>query len=86
MADVNLSDLTEFVSRAIVSSPDDVEVEEQEEDGATVVKVQVHPQDVGRLIGRKGRTIDALRTLVDIAASASGGHGTVDVVEPERRR
>lgn len=84
MAEPSLSELALFLARAIVSNPDEVSVEEVEEDGATVVQVQVDPQDVGRLIGRKGRTIDALRTLVDVAASGSGRHGTVEVLEPER--
>ena len=82
----SLSELALFLSRAIVSNPDAVEVDEVEEDGATVVKVAVAPKDVGRLIGRKGRTIDALRTLVDVAASADGRHATVEVMEPEERR
>ena len=84
MSDVSLTDLTLFLARAIVSSPDAVEVREDEEDDVTVVKVSVDPRDVGRLIGRKGRTIDALRTLVDVAASADGRHATVEVLEPER--
>lgn len=83
MSQVNLNDLVEFVAKAIVSQPGEVSVEEVHEDGEITVEVQVDPKDVGRLIGRKGRTIDSLRSLADGAASLDGRRATVEVVEPD---
>lgn len=83
MSQVNLNELVEFVARAIVSDPTEVSVEEIHEGGEITVEVQVDPRDVGRLIGRKGRTIDALRSLADGAASLDGRRATVEVVEPD---
>lgn len=84
MPQANLGELAAFLSRSIVSNPDGVSVEEQADGGnAVVVKVRVSAPDVGRLIGRKGRTIDAIRTIIDAAASADGRQATVDVVEPD---
>jgi hypothetical protein len=83
MSEANLEELAGFLARAIVTHPDAVEVEEEDDDGRITVKVTVASKDVGRLIGRKGRTIDALRTLVGATGAASNRDATVEVVEPE---
>jgi predicted RNA-binding protein YlqC (UPF0109 family) len=63
--------LVEYLARRLVESPDAVEVEEVEEDGALVIRLRVAEDDLGRVIGRGGRIARALRTLV----RASGAHG-----------
>jgi predicted RNA-binding protein YlqC (UPF0109 family) len=65
------SALVEYLARRLVDDPDSVTVDEAEEDGALVIRLRVAPQDVGRVIGRGGRIVRALRTLV----RASGAHG-----------
>ncbi len=58
-----------YLARNLVDSPDDVRVERAERDGAVVLRLHVAEADVGKVIGRQGRTARALRTLV----RASGG-------------
>jgi predicted RNA-binding protein YlqC (UPF0109 family) len=60
--------LVEYLARQLVDDPSAVVVEEAEEDGALVLRLRVAPDDVGRVIGRRGRIARALRTL----ARASG--------------
>ena len=65
------ADLVEYVARRLVDRPDEVSVDEAEEDGALVIRLHVAADDLGRVIGRGGRIARALRTLV----RAGGAHG-----------
>ena len=77
-----MRELVEFVVRALVAEPDEVRVEELEEDGAVVLEVRVAAGDLGRVIGREGRVANAIRTVAKAAATAHGaGRVMVEVVE-----
>jgi predicted RNA-binding protein YlqC (UPF0109 family) len=77
-----VKDLIEFLARALVDDPDHVSVESYEEDDGTVVfEVRVAEDDVGKIIGRSGRTVNALRTVVRAAAVREGRRVLVDVVD-----
>lgn len=71
----------EQVARSIVDDPDQVEVEVS--DGRSGVKLSLHvaQSDMGRIIGRRGRTAQALRTLVRAAAAHDGKDASVDIVD-----
>jgi uncharacterized protein len=56
--------LVEYLARRLVETPDEVRVEEDEDDGDLVIRLRVAPDDVGRVIGRGGRIVRALRTVV----------------------
>ncbi len=56
--------LVEHVARALVEAPDQVMVESFDEDGATVIELEVAENDMGRVIGRQGRTARAMRNLL----------------------
>ena len=56
--------LVEYLARRLVEQPDDVRVEEDEDDGDLIIRLHVAPEDVGRVIGRGGRIARALRTVV----------------------
>ena len=71
-------DVVEVVARALASRPDDVEVEEYERRGQTVVELSMAPGDLGRVIGRQGRTATAVRTLAGAAAELDGLRVSVD--------
>jgi predicted RNA-binding protein YlqC (UPF0109 family) len=58
------AELVEYLARRLVEQPDDVRVEEDEDDGDLVIRLHVAPEDVGRVIGRGGRIARALRTVV----------------------
>jgi hypothetical protein len=58
------AELVEYLARRLVEQPDDVRVEEDEDDGDLIIRLHVAPEDVGRVIGRGGRIARALRTVV----------------------
>ena len=67
-------------SRTFFGGTDEVEVEEFFDEIGTVYGVRVHPEDVGRVIGRDGRGANALRHLVKAAATKTGHHVTIEVL------
>ena len=76
-----LADALEHLVRGIVRHPDDVTVQDRQLRRGSVLEVRVHPEDLGRVIGRAGRTAKALRTLV--SALADGQRVRVDVVDTD---
>lgn len=71
-------DVVEVVARALASRPDEVEVTEFDRRGQTVVELTMAPGDLGRVIGRQGRTATALRTLATTAGESEGLRVAVD--------
>jgi hypothetical protein len=77
-----VNDLVEFLARALVDEPDAVTVESfEEDDGTLVYEVTVAEDDVGKIIGRSGRTVNALRAVVRAAAVRDGRRVLVDIVD-----
>ena len=70
--------VVEVVARALADRPEAVSVTEREARGQTVVELSMAPGDLGRVIGRQGRTAAAIRTLVTLAAELDGTKATVD--------
>jgi|YNPNPStandDraft_1061719.scaffolds.fasta_scaffold32669_3 hypothetical protein len=71
--------LVEYVARELAARRDDVALDVQDGDDGKVIHLRVHPSDVGRIIGRNGRTINALRALVAAVAGRAGIKVTVEV-------
>ena len=77
-----MKDLVEYLTKALVDRPDEVTVEEFEEDDGTIVfELTVAEDDVGKVIGRNGRTVNALRTVIRAAAVRHNRRVLVDVVD-----
>jgi uncharacterized protein len=77
-----VGDLIDFLARALVDNPDEVSVESfEEDDGTLVYELRVADDDVGKVIGRSGRTVNALRTVVRAASVREGRRVLVDVVD-----
>ncbi len=72
-------DVIETVAKALADSPQRVAVTETEHRGTTLVEVTVAPPDVGKMIGRQGRTIQAMRTIASIAGERLGKKVTLEV-------
>ncbi len=79
-----LSEALEHLVRGIVTHPDDVSVRSRNTKRGRLLEVRVHPEDLGKVIGRAGRTANAVRTV--ISALAGKGGARVDIVDVDRRR
>ena len=72
-------DVIETVVKALADTPQRVEVTENDHRGMTLIEVTVAPPDVGKMIGRQGRTIQAMRTLATVAGERIGKKVTLEV-------
>ncbi|ADH92308.1 RNA-binding protein [Arcanobacterium haemolyticum] len=77
-----LADALEHLVRGIVDNPDEVEVSSRTNRRGELLEVRVNPEDLGRVIGRNGRTAKALRSVM--GALATNGSVRVDVIETDR--
>ena len=71
--------VVEVVAKALVDRPEAVRVTEQERRGITVLELSTAPGDLGKIIGRQGRTAAALRTLVAVTADRHGTRAQLDI-------
>ena len=77
-----MQELLEYLARALVDDPDAVRVEQfDEDDGSVVLELAVGENDYGKVIGRGGRTANALRTVLKAAAVREGCRVYVDIVD-----
>jgi predicted RNA-binding protein YlqC (UPF0109 family) len=77
-----MKELLEYLARQLVDEPDKVEVEQfDEDDGTVVLELAVAEDDYGKIIGKGGRTANALRTVVKAAAVKEGRRVLVDIVD-----
>lgn len=77
-----MKDLLEYLARELVDEPDQVQVEETEDDRGVLLTLRVAPDDMGKVIGRGGRTARAIRTVVKAAAIREGiRHTHVEIVD-----
>ncbi len=80
-----MRELVELLARALVDEPDQVEVRELPQDEGILLELRVAPEDVGKVIGRQGRTIKAMRTLVHAAAIKSQARVSLELAEEHNR-
>ena len=77
-----MEDLLEYLARSLVDKPDEVRVEGfDEDDGTIVLELHVADDEAGKVIGRGGRTVAALRVIMKAAAARAGNRVLVDVVD-----
>jgi len=77
----NYKELVEFIVKYLVTQPEVVGVESSESEGGVKVMIRVAHEDVGRIIGKRGATINAIRLLAKAAAVKAGERVDVDIVE-----
>jgi predicted RNA-binding protein YlqC (UPF0109 family) len=71
----------EYVAKAIVDEPEGVEVDASERRGGVMLSLHVAPDDMGKVIGRRGRVAQAIRTVVRAAGAKEGIEASVDIVD-----
>jgi len=73
-------DLIEYVVKALADKPDAVSLSEIEGEASIVLELRVAPEDMGRMIGRQGRTINAMRSLSRVVGAKMGKKVTLEIV------
>ena len=83
MAELNqdLTGLVDSVIRPLVDYEEDLEITSHDEDGTLVIEISVNEEDAGKVIGRQGRVIKSVRTLVRAAASRNGMQVEVEILD-----
>jgi predicted RNA-binding protein YlqC (UPF0109 family) len=70
-----------FMVRSLVDRPDDVNIEPVASEDGTIFRTRVHPTDVGKVIGKDGRTVRALQVIIGAAGTKLGRRFNIDVVQ-----
>jgi predicted RNA-binding protein YlqC (UPF0109 family) len=77
-----MKELIEFIAKSLVEKPEAVIIsEEQDEDGAILIKLAAAQEDMGRIIGKQGRTAKAMRTLLNAKATRENKRATLQIME-----
>ncbi|NIV33338.1 MAG: KH domain-containing protein [Anaerolineae bacterium] len=75
-----MKELVEFIAKSLVDDPSQVYVSEIEGENSVILELRVGPEDMGRVIGKGGRTVNAVRSLVRVLAAKQGKRVTLEVV------
>lgn len=78
--DASMQGLVEFIAKSLVDDPSLVQVSEIEGESSVILELRVGPEDMGRIIGKGGRTVNAIRTLIRVLAAKQGKRVTLEVV------
>ncbi len=74
-------DLVEHIAKALVDNPDDVKVSEIEGERTSVIELAVAKEDLGKVIGKQGRTARAMRTLLTAASTKLNKRSVLEIIE-----
>jgi predicted RNA-binding protein YlqC (UPF0109 family) len=76
-----MKELVQYLAKSLVRNPDAVEVTESESEDASVLELRVAKEDLGRIIGKQGRTAKSIRTLLNASASRTNRKVVLEIVE-----
>jgi hypothetical protein len=76
----SMKELVEFITKSLVDDPSQVYVSEIEGENSVILELRVGPEDMGRVIGKGGRTVNAMRTLIRVLAAKQGKRVTLEIV------
>ena len=74
-----MKELIEYIAKTIADNPEQVSVTETEEDGRVTIRLEVATEDKGKIIGRQGRVVQAMRTLLRVAAVKQGTRVNLEI-------
>jgi predicted RNA-binding protein YlqC (UPF0109 family) len=77
----NMKDLIEFIAKALVDQPDQVKVSEVEGEKTSVIELTVAKEDLGKVIGKQGRTARAIRTILSAASTKIRKRSVLEIIE-----
>jgi predicted RNA-binding protein YlqC (UPF0109 family) len=78
-----MKELVDYLARHLVNHPESVEVKETQGDTASVLELKVAKEDLGRIIGKQGRTAKSIRTILNAAASRTNRKVVLEIVEEQ---
>jgi len=76
----SMKELVEFIAKSLVDDPSQVYVSEIKGESSVILELRVGPEDMGRVIGKGGRTVNAMRTLIRVLAAKQGKRVTLEIV------
>lgn len=79
-----MKELVEYIVKAVVDFPENVTVTQVEGENTTVFELRVRREDIGKVIGKKGRTINALRTILNATAAKAEKRAMLEIIEEAR--
>lgn len=79
-----MKELVEHILKALVDQPDKVQVTENQREGSLTIEVRVADEDTGRVIGREGRIVNALRTVVKAAGAKDQQRISVEIISKDK--
>jgi predicted RNA-binding protein YlqC (UPF0109 family) len=77
----DLKTLIEFMAKALVDKPDEVSVRETDGEKTTIIELRVAPDDLGKVIGKQGRTAQAMRTILNATGTKLGKRCVLEILE-----
>ena len=75
-----MKELVEYIAKSIASHPDEVKVTQEDEDGRVILRLEVAPDDKGKVIGRQGHVAQSIRVLLRVAAVKQGTRAILEIV------
>jgi hypothetical protein len=79
--DVMLKEMIEYIAKSLVDNPDEVQVSEVEGEQTSVIELKVAKEDLGKVIGKQGRTARAMRTLLGAASTKARKRSVLEILE-----
>ena len=78
---MTMRDMVEYIAKALVDNPDEVEVQEVAGEQTSVLELKVAQSDLGKVIGKQGRTAKAIRTILAAASTKQGKRFVLEIIE-----
>lgn len=75
-----MKELVEYIAKSLVDDPSQVQVNEVAGSGSLIIELRVAPEDMGRIIGKNGRVVNAIRTLLRASAARQGKRVTLEII------
>ena len=75
-----MKELIEYIAKSIVDKPEEVRVSEEATEDGIILRLEVAPEDTGKVIGKEGRIAKAMRTLLRVAAIRKGTRATLEII------
>lgn len=86
MTKTNDKDFVEYVVKAIVDHPEDVQIDRTVDEMGVLISLQINPQDMGQVIGRQGTTAKSIRNLLRVIGAKNNARVNFKIIEPEGSR